>query len=243
MLLTMKRAGMNFAATHAEGVFVAAPSPQILAPRVANIRKEAAALGRDPQYVKVFAVITPVIGRTDEEAQEKYQRALDYASPEGGLAFYSSNAGIDLSKYDLDREITPDDVSIDGRVHSLVNSLKYHGNDIPAWTPRNIGKAVSIGGNGPVPVGSAEKVAEILEHWLEVADLDGFNIGYVTSPGSFEDLVDLLVPELRNRGRYPLHEEPGTLREKIFGHGQSKLRDDHAGSKYRYENYPNWPEV
>lgn len=228
---------MKFAATHAEGVFVAAPSPHILAPRVANIRKEAAALGRDPQSIKVFAVMTPVIGRTAEEARDKYQKALEYASTEAGLAFYSSNAGIDLSQYDLDREITPDDVSVDGRVHSLVNSLKYHGNDIPAWTPRNIGKAVSLGGNGPVPVGSASQVADVLEEWMEVADLDGFNIGYVTSPGSFEDLVDILVPELRRRGRYPAKLKGMTLRESIYGAGQSKLRGDHVGSKYKYENY------
>lgn len=219
---------------------MAAPSPHILAPRVANIRRGAEALGRDPRSVKVFAVITPIIGRTEEEAQKKYQRALKFASAEGGLAFYSSNAGIDLSKYDLDYEITPDDVSVDGRVHSLVNSLKYHGNDIPSWTPRNIGKAVSLGGNGPVPVGNVEKIADIVEEWIEIADLDGFNVGYVVSPGSFEDLVDLLVPELRRRGRYPEKKDLDggvTLREQIYGRGQSKLRNDHIGSSYKYENY------
>lgn len=228
---------MTFAATHAEGVFVAAPSPHILAPRVANIRKEATAQGRDPQSIKIFAVITPIIGHTDDEAQAKYQEALKYAGAEGGLSFYSGNAGIDLSQYDLDREITPDDVTVDGRVHSLVNSLKYHGNDIPAWTPRNIGKVISIGGNGPVPVGSAERVADVLEEWIDIADLDGFNVGYVVSPGSFDDLVNLLVPELRKRGRYPQKPENGTLREKVFGVGQQRLRDDHVGSKYKYEKW------
>ncbi|KAF2644629.1 putative dibenzothiophene desulfurization enzyme A, partial [Massarina eburnea CBS 473.64] len=230
-------AGMTFAATHAEGVFVSALSPHILAPRVANIRKEAAALGRDPQSIKIFAVITPIIGHTADEARAKYDRALEFASFEGGLAFYSGNAGIDLSKYDLDKEITPEDVTVDGRVHSLVNSLKYSGDDLPAWTPRNIGKAISIGGNGPVPVGDAAKVANILEEWMRVADLDGFNVGYVTSPGSFEDLVDLLVPELRRRGRYPEQGVGGTLREKVFGVGQSRLRDDHVGSSYKFDNY------
>jgi FMN-dependent oxidoreductase (nitrilotriacetate monooxygenase family) len=234
--LTLHSAGMVFAATHAEGVFVAAPSPHILAPRVSNIREKTAALGRDPHSIKIFAVATPVIGRTDEEAQQKYQEALKYASAEAGLAFYSSNAGIDLSQYDLDKVITPEDVSVDGRVHSLVNSLKYQGADVPSWTPRNIGKAVSIGGNGPVPVGSAATVANILEEWMEVADLDGFNVGYVTTPGSFEDLVDLLVPELRRRGRYPTV-VGATLRERVFGAGQSKLRDDHVGSTYNYDIY------
>ncbi|KAL3297290.1 pantothenate transporter liz1 [Colletotrichum asianum] len=130
-------------------------SPHILAPRVAAIREKAAEFGRDPRSVKIFAVVTPLIGRTDEEATAKYEEALKYASFEPGLALFSGNAGIDLSKYDLDAEIKPDDAKIDGRVHSLVNSLKYRGDDIPTWTPRNIGKAMAIGGNGPVPVGNA----------------------------------------------------------------------------------------
>lgn len=142
-----------------------------------------------------------------------------------------------MSKYDLDTEITPDDVTFDGRVHSLVNSLKYHSKDVPSWTPRNIGRLISIGGNGPVPVGSPETVASFLEEWVTIADLDGFNVGYVTSPGSFEDLVDLLVPELRRRGLYPEKREGLTLRERVLGKGQSKLRDDHEGSKYKYEKY------
>ena len=214
-------------------------SPHVVAPRVEAIREKAEQLGRDPRSVKIFAIVTPVIGKTDEEAKEKYQKALKYASAEAGLTFYSGNAGIDLSKFDLDTEIKPDDATVDGRVHSLVSSLKYRGDDVPAWTPRNIGKAMAIGGNGPVPVGSPERVADALEEWVLIADVDGFNVGYVVTPGSFEDVVDLLIPELRRRGRYPIEEESGTIRERIYGRGQTRLRNDHVGSRYKYENSPD----
>ncbi|KAF7556423.1 hypothetical protein G7Z17_g1384 [Cylindrodendrum hubeiense] len=230
-------AGIAFAGKHAEAVMVAALSPHILAPRVAEIRAKAAQFGRDHRSIKVFAVVTPVIGRTDEEAQEKYQTALAHSSAEAGLAFYSGNVGIDLSKFDLDTEIRPDDVTVDSRVHSLVNSLKYRGSDLPAWTPRNIGKHMAIGGNGSVPVGTPAHVADFLEEWAETADLDGFNIGHVVSPASFEDLVDLLVPELRRRGVYATRGESGTIRERIYGPGQSRLRDDHIGSRSKYDTY------
>lgn len=212
-------------------------SPHILAPRVKAIREKTAEVGRDPNSVKVFAIFTPIIGRTKEDAQAKYKEALKYANPEGGLAFFSGGSGIDLSKFDLDAEIKPSDSTVDAKVHSLVASLNYRGNDIPVWTPRNIGKLISIGGSGPVPVGTAEEVADVMEEWIDIADLDGFNIGYVLTPGSFEDLVDLLVPELRKRGRYAPKGESGTMRERIYGQGQSKLRDDHIGSKYKYDVY------
>ncbi|KAL2839125.1 luciferase-like domain-containing protein [Aspergillus pseudoustus] len=230
-------AGIAFGAKHAEGIFVSAPSPHILAPRIKAIRKAAEDSGRDPSSLKVFAIFTPILGRTDEEAKAKYEEALKYASAEGGLAFYSSNIGVDLSKFPLDTEITPDDVHIDARVHSSINTLSYHGADVPKWTPRNIGKAVSIGGNGPVAVGTPEKVADIMQEWIRVADLDGFNIGYVWTPGTFEDVVELLVPELRSRRVYAPRGESGTMRERVYGEGQKGVRDDHPASKYRYEVY------
>lgn len=87
-------AGIAFGSKHAEGVFVSAPSPHILAPRIKIIREEASKAGRDPQSIKVFGIFTPILGRTQEEAEEKYREALSLASPEAGLAFYSSNIGI-----------------------------------------------------------------------------------------------------------------------------------------------------
>lgn len=101
-----------------------------------------------------------------------------------------------------------------------------------------IAEIASIGGLGPVSVGSPSTVADELERFVREADVDGFNLGYVTTPGSFEDVVDLLVPELRRRGIYPEKQEEGlTAREKVYGKGQSKLRDDHGGSAYKYDVY------
>jgi FMN-dependent oxidoreductase (nitrilotriacetate monooxygenase family) len=230
-------AGIAFGAAHSEGIFVSALSPHILAPRVAKLRAAAASAGRDPRSLKIFAVITPIIGRTEQEAKEKYDEARKYTSYEAGLTFWSGNAGIDLSNFDLDTEISATDVGTDHRVQSLVASLSYHGSDLPTWTPRNIGKQISLGGNGPVPVGTAAQVADVFEYWADTADLDGFNVGYVTTPKTFEDCVHLLVPELRRRGRYSPVGEAGTMRERVYGKGQNRLRDDHPGSRFRYELY------
>ncbi|EXJ79540.1 hypothetical protein A1O3_07819 [Capronia epimyces CBS 606.96] len=230
-------AGVAFGATHAEAIFVAGPSPHLLAGRVKKIREAVAEAGRDPRSVKIFATMTPVLGHTEEEAKEKYQEALRYANHEAGLAFFSGGTGIDLSKFDLDQEIKPDDVTVDARVHSALETLAYRGDDVPKWTPRNIGRLISIGANGPVPIGSPSQVADVLEDWVKIADLDGFNIAYVVVPGSFEDVVELLVPELRKRGIYSPPGESGTMRERVYGQGQKHLRDDHVGASYRYDVY------
>jgi alkanesulfonate monooxygenase SsuD/methylene tetrahydromethanopterin reductase-like flavin-dependent oxidoreductase (luciferase family) len=213
----------------------------VLKPRIAEIRDKATKLGRDPQSIKFFGTVIPIIGRTEQEAQEKLAEARKYASVEGGLALFSGWTGIDISKFDLDEEIAPPENlnSVNNAIHSAIRNFTAPSASVQKWTPRTIAQHVSLGGLGPVVVGSPSKVADELERWIVEADLDGFNIGYVITPGTFEDVVDLLVPELEARGLVPKGPEVpnGTLRENVFGKGQRGIRDDHPGSRFKYEVY------
>ena len=58
-------------------------------------------------------------------------------------------------------------------------------------------------------------VADEIERWIEEGDLNGFNLAYVTTPGTFEDIVDLLIPELRRRGLYPEKVEDGLWQRPV----------------------------
>lgn len=78
--------------------------------------------------------------------------------------------------------------------------------------PDQVARYLGIGGIGPVVVGSPATVADELERWVEEADIDGFNLAYATTPGTF---VDLVVPELRSRGRVPALSGGATLRERL----------------------------
>ncbi|KAJ5915879.1 hypothetical protein N7454_010786 [Penicillium verhagenii] len=103
-------AGAKFSSTHAEAIFVSSHSPEILRPKIENIRKQAAKLGRDPQSITFFGTFTPIVGRTHEDAQEKYEELKKhYASVIGGLVLFSGWTGIDTSKIPLDQEIKPAD--------------------------------------------------------------------------------------------------------------------------------------
>jgi long-chain alkane monooxygenase len=88
------------------------------------------------------------------------------------------------------------------------------------------------GGLGPVFVGSAATVADILQEWVAATDVDGFNLAYAVAHETFEDVVRYLVPELQRRGVYPTGYAPGTLREKLFG-GSARLPDEHPAAQYR----------
>ncbi len=91
---------------------------------------------------------------------------------------------------------------------------------------REIAKHASIGGRGPVVVGSPEQVTEELIAWVEETDVDGFNLAYAVMPETFVDFVDLVVPELQKRERYKRDYAPGTLREKLYGQGRARLAAD-----------------
>ena len=231
-------AGSAFASRHAEAVFVSAHSPKVLRPKIDHIRKLAEEARRDPKSIKFFSTFTPIIGRTDEEGREKYREAQKHASTVGGLVLFSGWTGIDISKVPLDNDITAEDSKEAHKVTSMLSAFTTTSEDIPKWTPRVVAEKAAIGGLGPVAVGSPATVADEMERWVREADLDGFNIAYVTTPGTFQDVVELLLPELRRRGIYPeksTHdEEASTAREKIYGRGQSRLRTDHFGSTFNY---------
>ncbi len=156
-------AGSDFAATHAEGIFVSSHSPALLRPKVQKIRELAAARGRDPRSVKVFATYTPIIGRTDEEARAKYEELLKYASVIGGLVLVSGWTGIDLSKIPLDQELTAADSLEPNKVRSILDAFTARGEGVPRWTPRIVAQKAAIGGLGHMGIGSPQTVADDME--------------------------------------------------------------------------------
>ncbi|PYI25966.1 Nitrilotriacetate monooxygenase component A/pristinamycin IIA synthase subunit A [Aspergillus indologenus CBS 114.80] len=232
-------AGAQFAATHAEAIFVSAHAPSVLRPKIAAIRAQAAAQGRDPASLKFFGTFTPILGRTEAEARAKLAEAQRYASTVGGLVLFSGWTGVDISRIPIDQDITAADSTEAHKVRSMLDAFTTTSPEVPRWTPRVVAQKAAIGGLGPVAVGDPGQVADEMERWVREADLDGFNVAYVTTPGTFEDVVELLVPELRRRGLYPdsLPEDGVTMREKVYGVGQRELREDHPGCRYKYHVY------
>ena len=79
-------------------------------------------------------------------------------------------------------------------------------------------------------VGSPQTIVDQMEEWVEVADLDGFNITRVTNFGTFEDFRDLITPELRQHSLIPESQENGlTLRERVVGAAAAPRRPSGGG--------------
>lgn len=212
--------GQAFAAKHAESVFIAGPTVPHLRKTVDGIRTSAKEQGRDPKSIRIFALVTIITGPTEEAAQAKYEEYKQYASIEGALALYGGWAGVDLSTIDVDQ---PLEYVENDAIRSVNQMWSKQGTGDEVWTPRKIAEKISIGGLGPLIVGSAKSVADQMEKWIDDADIDGFNLAYAVTPATFEDIIEYVVPELRARGRLPpplAADAPRkTLREHMGGVG------------------------
>ena len=227
-------AGKKFAATHAEAIFLNGHTPELVRPSVDTIRSEAKKLGRDPESIKIVAGVLVIVAETDEKAQAKYDELATYGDREGALALFGGWSGYDLGKYGDDQDFRFLDEAPPA-VRSMVNHWASASPRGTKWNKKTIAEHLIIGGNGAKIIGGPKKVADELERWVDVADVDGFNFSYATIPGTFEDIIEHLLPELRRRGLFwdDYSVPGGTLRENYLGvKGHSRLSETHPGAKF-----------
>ncbi|EME46881.1 hypothetical protein DOTSEDRAFT_149359 [Dothistroma septosporum NZE10] len=211
------KAGKAFAARHAEAVFVSQHSPAAVRKNVDDIRRQASDLGRDPASIKVLAKFCPVLGRTQEEADAKYADYIQYGDHEGALALFGGWTGVDMGPYGDDEELRYVESNA---IRSYIEGLISVAPDVNGgkWTKRTLAEHIMVGGLGATCVGTASKVADEMERWVEEGGVDGFNIAYALMPQTFEDVIEMLIPELRERGLFweDYHVPGGTYRENLY---------------------------
>ena len=217
--------GREFAATHAECVFMFASmwSLETSVGVVRDIRARAARRGREPGDILFFQGVTPVVGGTEAEARAKAADYLAQSSVEGGLAHMSGSVGVDLGAIDLDAPLASLETdAMQGVVRGVIDSAPDK-----SLTFRDL---VRSRASGQFLTGTPEQIADTFQAWHE-AGVDGFNIVYAVTPGTFADFIEGVVPELRRRGLVQADYAPGTLREKLFG--RARLPARHPAAAYR----------
>ncbi len=221
--------GRDFAARHAECVFINGPSKKVIGNIVKDLRARAAAAGRDPKDLVIFTMMTVITDTTSRAARDKYQDYLGYVSEEGALALMSGWTGVDFGAMQ-----SGDVLRFNDKANAQTSALEAFTIADPnrEWTVGEIARHAAIGGRGPMIIGSAAEVAEEMRAWIEETDIDGFNLAYALTPGTFKDVADLVVPELQSRGMFKHDYAKGTFREKLFGRG-ARLPANHPAASVR----------
>jgi FMN-dependent oxidoreductase (nitrilotriacetate monooxygenase family) len=219
-------AGREFAARHAEATFIAARNVQGAAANVADLRARAARHGRDPYDLLVFQGLTVITGGTEEEARRKEREVHEQLSEEGTLAVVSGWLGADLGAFD------PDEPIGDLKTNATQGMIKALVEAAPDKTWRFGDLIKDFASNWLV--GAPEQIADELQAWQRDGDIDGINLTYTTTPGSFEDFIDGVVPVLQERGLAQRDYGAGTLREKLTdGADGPRPNDRHPAARHR----------
>jgi FMN-dependent oxidoreductase (nitrilotriacetate monooxygenase family) len=222
--------GRAFAAQHAECVFVSGLPKEKTVERVRSIKEQAKAEGRDPADMRFIMMATVIVAPTEAEARDKHAELARYVDVEGMLALYSGLSGFDFSQNTLEAAKL-----LKARGVTTVIEGFTTANARRVSRPADIANFGPQGGRECFIVGSPAQVADEMESWMAEAEIDGFNLQRSGEPQHIADFVELVVPELQNRGIYKHAYPEGTFRQKLFGKGD-RLPSGHPGARYRYRD-------
>mgnify|MGYP005647628803 FL=1 len=219
----MSERGREFATRHAECVFVVGSSRSGEAIE-ADLEKRLRLNGRSRADIKLIGGVAPIVGGTEEEAKTKRKEYEQTLSIEAGLAHISGNIGADLGDIDPDQPLESFETErVQGFIKNLLESA-------PPGT-RTMGDLIKTNLAGAWLSGSVEQVADELERRFNNG-IDGFNLTYTVTPGTFIDFVEGVVPILQERGLVQHDYAEGSLRTKLFG--DDRLPTTHPVAEFRY---------
>jgi FMN-dependent oxidoreductase (nitrilotriacetate monooxygenase family) len=225
-------AGMDFAATYAEMVFIGGGDTEKIKQQIADIRARLEANGRGRDAIKFVVGAHFVVGTDAADAARKRADMLALATLEQAATTYTWLTGIDLTVFPQDEPL-PD-------LHTEMGQSALDRYLNPATgvrkTPRMILEEFRDNGiNGTVFEGDASSVADDVEAFLAHVDAEGFLVQPHITPGTYDDFIGLLVPELRRRGLLGEPTAPATLRSRLFPGAGDHLPASHVGSSFRVQ--------
>jgi len=201
-------AGREIAAKNADVVYSASFDISSARKYYVDLKGRLKKYGRTDDQLLIMPGLTTYVGRTRQEAQDKYDQLQELIDPLSGLSILYSTLG-DLSAYDLDGPV-PDTAS--GAVNSIGNSLLEVARR-DNLTIRQLYKLRASGGRQLL--GTAADIVDDMEMWFKEGAADGFNLCPAVLPNSLDDFVELILPELRKRGLFRTEYASSTLRGNL----------------------------
>jgi FMN-dependent oxidoreductase (nitrilotriacetate monooxygenase family) len=204
--------GRDFAAKNADAIFAGHDTIEEAKKYYQDLKRRAVSFGRNRDDISILPGIIPIIGRTEEEAELKYQEIANLVTIEKAIiALGRPFNDFDFSPYPLDEPFP--------ELGDLGSESQRGGSDKikrvakeQNLTLRQV--ALRFATPRSLFVGTPEKVADTIQQWIEEEASDGFIIGSATPQGLI-DFVDLVVPILQERGLYRTDYEHDTLRGNL----------------------------
>jgi FMN-dependent oxidoreductase (nitrilotriacetate monooxygenase family) len=205
--------GRELAARSADLVFTAQVTVEEGRAFCDDLRNRAEHYDRGRNDIKILPGLMPVVGRTDDEAEEQFQTLQNLIDDSLAMRALSRLTGeLDIYQFSPDAPLPPLPPSNAAKARQqLIVDLARKEN----LTIRQVARYLGTSQGHRVLRGSAKTIADSMEEWLLAGACDGFNLLFPYFPGPLNDFVDLVVPELQRRGIFRTEYEGRTLRENL----------------------------
>ena len=207
--------GRRFAARFAEAVFTAHLEKAPAVAFYADIKSQAAALGRDPGRILILPGISAAIGSTEAEAKRIFRDLDELSDPSVGLERLSNRfGGYDFTALDLDAVLSVDDFpdpatvqAARSRAEGILGLVKRERPTLRALLHGLAGARGHF-----ATAGTPEQIADTIEDWFGSGAADGFNVMPPVLPWLLDTFVEQVVPLRQQRGLFRRRYEGSTLR-------------------------------
>jgi FMN-dependent oxidoreductase (nitrilotriacetate monooxygenase family) len=203
--------GRQLAAETAEVVFCAPRGLSDAKKLYADLKSRVAAVGRNPDHLKILPAAFIVIGETVADAKEKRAKLDSLVHYDSAIASLSIAIGHDVSGLDPDSYL-PELPDTNASKSSQEQVLKLAREE--NLTVRQLAQRYG-GYSGLAFVGTPESVADEMQQWLDEAGCDGFTVVFPFVPQGLDDVVEKLVPELQRRNIFRGDYQGSTLRDHL----------------------------
>jgi FMN-dependent oxidoreductase (nitrilotriacetate monooxygenase family) len=205
--------GKELAARTAEVIFTAQQTLEGSIAFYSDIKARLAKYGRSAEDIKILPGVFPVVGRTRQEAQDKFDQLQELIEPAVGIDMLADLAGVEeVRNLPIDSLISDLPETEGGKSRrALFLELAAREN----LSLRQLYLRVAGARGHWQVIGTAEDIADELEERFVNYGADGFNIMSPILPAGLSDFAELVVPQLRRRGLFRTQYQGSTLREHL----------------------------
>lgn len=207
------KTGIAFAAKHGEAIFTNKATIESAQEYYRTLKEQAVENGRKRDDIAILPSLSPIIGATEAEAEERYNEIKNLISIEEALNYLGRYFDhFDFSQFPLD-EAFPDigDVGKNS-FQSTTDEIKQMAKE-ENLTLREV--ALRVATPKGEFFGTYEQVAYKMMEWVDHDAADGFVIVMYVLGKQYDDFLNHVLPILEEKGYYNRSYEGDTLRENL----------------------------
>jgi FMN-dependent oxidoreductase (nitrilotriacetate monooxygenase family) len=207
------KTGRAFAAKHGEAIFTHSTTLEVGQEYYQDVKAQVVQNGRKAEEVLILPALSPIVGATEEAAEQKYNEIKNLLSMEEALNYLGRYFDhFDFSAYPLDAPFPEIGDVGKNSFQSTTDEIKRMAIE-ENLTLREV--ALRVATPKGEFFGTYEQVATKMIEWVEHKAADGFVLSMPVIGKQYDDFIEYVIPILEDKGYYSRNYESDTLRGNL----------------------------